>query len=245
MELEIFENTKIAENIFSLKTDNPALFDVLPGQFFMVKINDFNYPLLRRPFSIADFTDRYIEIIYKVVGEGTKMLTKKKRGDFIDLLGPLGSGFDNIQKSKNIFLVGGGIGVAPLIFLAKTLNDAYGINYEAYFGFNTKDEIYVDFGEIATMDKSFGYGGNVVDMVESKLDKNSLVFACGPTVMLKNLAFVCEKKRCEMQVSLESRMACGIGVCLGCVVEATDNSFKRVCVEGPIFDYRNIKWQAL
>jgi len=245
MKLEVFENKRIAKDTFSLKIDNPALFNALPGQFFMVKINDFDYPLLRRPFSIADFNDRYIEIIYKVVGEGTEILAHKQKGEFLDLLGPLGSGFDNIKKDRKIFLVGGGIGAAPLIYLSNVLENMYGVNYEAYFGFNTKDEIYVDFGKIATMDASAGYEGNVVDMVEPLLDKNSLVFACGPTLMLKRLAYVCYQKECDMKVSLESRMACGIGVCLGCVVETTDKDFKRVCVEGPVFDYREIVWQAL
>ena len=245
MKLEVFENKRIAKNTFSLKIDNPALFSASPGQFFMVKINDFDYPLLRRPFSIADFSDRYIEIIYKVVGEGTKILAGKQKGDFLDLLGPLGNGFGDIKKGKKIFLVGGGIGVAPLIYLSNAMKNMYGVNYEAYFGFNTKDEIYVDFGKIATMDGSSGYAGNVVDMIESQLDEDCLVLACGPTLMLKRLAYVCYQKKCSMKVSLESRMACGIGVCLGCVVETTDKDFKRVCVEGPVFDYREIEWQAL
>ncbi len=244
MELKILENIEIAQNTFSLKIDNPNLFDALAGQFFMVRINGFNYPLLRRPFSIADFNENYIEIIYRVVGEGTKILTKKKAGEFIDILGPLGNGFSDIGTGKKIFLVGGGIGVAPLIYLKNVIESQYRLPYKAYFGFNFKEEIYVDFGEIATMDGSVGFNGNVVDLVEKELDENSIVFACGPTLMLKRLAYVCYDKNCKMQVSLESRMACGIGVCLGCVVE-TQDGYKKVCDNGPVFDYREIVWQAL
>ncbi len=245
MELQILENRKIAFNTFSLKIDNPALFNIQPGQFFMVKINDFNYPLLRRPFSVADFNNRFIEIVYKIVGEGTKILSRKKKGEFIDLLGPLGNGFNNIDKNRQLFIVGGGIGVAPLMYLSDFLKNVYKINFEQYFGFNTKDEIYVNFGNIATIDSSYGYGGNVVDMVEDKLNRNTLVLACGPTIMLKRLAYICYEKKCEMLVSLESRMACGIGACLGCVIETTDGDFKRVCVEGPVFNYKEIAWQTL
>ncbi len=245
MKLEILENREVAEDTFSLKIDNPALFDSKPGQFFMVQVSDSVCPLLRRPFSIADFNDKHIEIIYKVVGEGTRILSKKNKGEFIDLLGPLGNGFEIEKTDKKIFVVGGGIGVAPLIYLTNTFKNVTGFGYKAYFGFNTKAEIYVDFGNIATMDGSVGYEGNVVDMIEDKLDKDSLVCACGPTLMLKRLAYVCYEKGCDMKVSLESRMACGIGVCLGCVVETSNNEFKRVCVEGPVFDYREIAWQTL
>ncbi len=244
MRLEIIENKEIANNIYSLKIDNPNLFDVYPGQFFMVKINDFDYPLLRRPFSIANFTDRYIEIIYRLVGEGTNILSRKTTGEFVDLLGPLGNGFSEINGYKKLVLVGGGIGAAPLMYLKNVIETYYKLPYEAFFGFNDKDEVYADFGHIATMDGSVGFSGNVVDFVEDRLDEDSLVFACGPTIMLKRLAYVCYDKNCRMQVSLESRMACGIGVCLGCVVE-TMNGFKRVCEDGPVFDYREIVWQAL
>jgi dihydroorotate dehydrogenase electron transfer subunit len=244
MELKIIENREIAKNTYSLKIDNPDLFDVFPGQFFMVRVNDFNYPLLRRPFSVANYTDKYIEIIYRVVGEGTNILSSKKEGEFIDLLGPLGNGFLDINGNKKIFLVGGGIGVAPLIYLKNVIERYYKLPYSAYFGFNSADEVYVEFGNIATMDGSKGAIGNVVDLAESALDEKSIVFACGPTIMLKRLAYVCYEKGCDMRVSLESRMACGIGVCLGCVVE-TESGYKKVCDNGPVFDYKEIVWQAL
>ncbi|AEA34143.1 dihydroorotate dehydrogenase electron transfer subunit [Hippea maritima] len=243
MRLKIIENIEVAKNTYSLKLENPALFDVEPGQFFMVKINTYPFPLLRRPFSVADFGE-HLEFIYRVVGEGTRILTTKKAGEFVDVLGPLGKGF-SINSTKRLLLVGGGIGVAPLLYLKKTIEETYKISCDAYFGFNNADEIFTKDGNIATMDGSFGFKGNIVEMVEDMLDENTLVYACGPTLMLKRLAFLCFEKNSPMQVSLESRMACGIGVCLGCVVQTSDNRYKKVCVDGPVFDFEEIQWQAL
>lgn len=225
----------------SIKIDNPGLFTARAGQFFMVKINDFNYPFLRRPFSITYFKD-YIEIVYKIVGEGTSMLAKKQKGEFIDMIGPLGNGFE-IVNSKKILLVGGGIGFAPLRFLKEELKGR-SFDFDSFFGFNTKDEVCVDFGNIATMDGSYGYKGSVIDLVKDVIDEETLIYACGPSVVLSKLSDICLEKNAKMQVSLESRMACGIGVCLGCVIE-TKNGMKKVCDEGPVFDYKEILWEKM
>ncbi len=242
MRLKIVKNSSIASNTYMLSVENPALFEVLPGQFFMVKINEFNYPLLRRPFSVARFGET-IDFVYRVVGEGTGILSKKKPGEFIDILGPLGNGF-SIDSTRKLILVGGGIGVAPLLYLKKVIENVYKLKCGAYFGFNREDEMFIDEGNIATIDGSFGFAGTVVEMVQEQLDENSLIYACGPVPMLKKLALLAFEYNCQMQVSLEARMACGIGVCLGCVVETVDG-FKRVCVEGPVFDYEEIQWQEM
>lgn len=243
MRLKIVENRQVAKDTYVLKVENPALYEILPGQFFMIKVNDFNYPLLRRPLSVAGFSDT-IDFIYRIVGEGTKILSKKRAGEFIDILGPLGNGF-TINSFKRLVIVGGGIGVVPLLYLKDTIENRYKLKCESYFGFNTKDEVFVNTGNIATMDGSFGFKGNTVEMVQENLDENSLVYACGPLPMLKKLALMCFEYGCEMQVSLEARMACGIGVCLGCVVPTVNGDFKRVCVEGPVFDYEEIQWQEM
>lgn len=243
MRLKIVENREIAKNTFILKVENPALFEVLPGQFFMIKINEFNYPLLRRPFSVAGFSDT-IDFIYRVVGEGTAILSKKKAGEFMDFLGPLGNGF-KINSTRRLILVGGGVGVAPLIYLKDVIESKYKINCETYFGFNSIDEVFTKSGFIATVDGSYGFKGTAVDMVQDKLDEDSLIFACGPVPMMKKLALLSFEYGCSMQVSLESRMACGIGVCLGCVVETVNGDFKRVCVDGPVFDFEEIEWQEM
>ena len=243
MRLKIVENREIAKDTFLLKVENPALFEVFPGQFFMIKINEFNYPLLRRPFSVAGFSDT-IDFIYRVVGEGTSILSKKRSGEFMDFLGPLGNGF-KINSTKRLILVGGGVGVAPLIYLKDVIENKYRVSCEAYFGFNRREEVFTESGFISTMDGSYGFRGTAVDMVQDKLDGDSLIFACGPLPMMKKLALLSFEYGCSMQVSLESRMACGIGVCLGCVVETVDGGFKRVCVEGPVFDFEEIQWQEM
>ena len=243
MRLKIVENRQVAKDTYVLKVENPALFDILPGQFFMIRINDFNYPLLRRPLSVAGFSNT-IDFIFKVVGEGTKILSLKKEGEFIDFLGSFGNGF-TINSSKRLVLIGGGIGVAPLLYLKDTIENGYKLKCESYFGFNTKSEVFTSLGNVSTMDGSLGFKGTAVEMIQGDLDKNSLVYACGPLPMLKKLALLCFEYGCEMQVSLEARMACGIGVCLGCVVPTVNGDFKRVCVEGPVFDYEEIQWQEM
>ncbi len=242
MRLKIVSNRQIAEKTFSLRVDNPDLFDIHPGQFFMLKVNEFDYPLLRRPFSVADYTPEYIEIIYRVVGEGTLMLSHKKEGEFIDLLGPLGRGFGKPGNGHDVVLVGGGIGVAPLIYLSRVFAHYYGIKHDFFAGFNRASEIYFDSARVVTLDGSAGLKGSVVDAVRDRINEDSEVFACGPYGMLKALAYLCSEKKAALEVSLEARMACGIGVCLGCTVKAKDGSFKRVCTEGPVFDYREIEW---
>ncbi len=242
MRLKIISNKQIAKDTFSLRIDNPDLFDIHPGQFFMLKINEFDYPLLRRPFSVANYTPEYIEIIYRVVGEGTKMLSQKEKGKFVDLFGPLGTGFGKPEKGRGVILIGGGIGIAPLIYLSKVLEYYYKLPYKFFMGYNTASEIYADFGYVATMDGTAGFKGNVVDMAKEEINENSCVFACGPYGMLKAVVKLCSQKGATLEVSLESRMACGIGACLGCAVKTKNGGYKRVCVDGPVFDYEEIDW---
>ncbi len=244
MRLKIVSNRQIACGTFRLDLENPGLFNVAPGQFFMLRINEHICPTLRRPLSIADFKDKSIGFIYKVVGEGTRMLTEKRAGEFIDVLGPLGRGFDLSDATLGrVVLVGGGIGVAPLLYLKEILHNYNNVEYSFLAGYNTSCEIFADFGNVATMDGSRGFKGSVVDYAKQCIDENTLVFACGPYGMLGALAKLCNERGCRMQVSLEERMGCGVGACLGCVVMCSDGNYRRVCKEGPVFDYRRIKWQ--
>lgn len=241
MQLQIVSNKQVSKDTYLIKIDNPKIFDAYPGQFVMVRVNNYNYPLLRRPFSVHNLSNT-MDLLYRRVGEGTSMLSLKKPGDTIDILGPLGNGFE-IKSNKKLILIGGGVGIAPLCFLKKKIMRRK-MDCEIYFGFNSKDEICIDYGNIATIDGSFGYKGNVVDMVKDKIEKNSFIYACGPTVMLKKLAMLCYEKKCSMEVSLESRMACGMGVCLGCAVE-TKNGMSLVCSDGPVFDYKDVLWEKM
>lgn len=237
METVVLSNKQVAKDIYYLQLQIPEGFKYKPGQFLMLKVNNLNEPLLRRPFSIANVDDA-IDIYYKVVGLGTKILKSFKKGDLIDFTGPFGNGFD-LKNNKHIVLCGGGIGSAPLIGLKHFL-DSNNIVSRCFFGFNAKEDCFVDFGEISTLDGSFGNKGNVVNLLND-LDSSFHVYACGPQGMLKALCELADKKGFSMDISLESNMACGFGVCLGCSVN-TINGYKQVCKDGPVFNYTEIIW---
>jgi dihydroorotate dehydrogenase electron transfer subunit len=229
-----------------------------PGQFLQIKVNKGLEPLLRRPFSIHAIRGTLIEILYEVVGEGSSILSKRKAGEFIDIIGPLGNGFSaakapNTGKNKELkpVLVAGGIGVAPLFFLAKKLKQAKPV---VLIGARTKSLIicekeFLESGcdvKTATDDGSFGFKGRVTELLEktlSSIDYRLLtIYACGPEPMLKEISRIALKHNIPAQISLEAHMACGIGACLGCVVN-TKEGFKRVCKEGPVFNCETIVWQ--
>ncbi len=236
MKAQVLSNIEIASNIYCLKLEKVEGFSYKSGQFIMLKVNNLNDPLLRRPFSIAKF-DETLDIYYKVVGLGTSLLASYKPGEFIDFTGPFGNSFQ--LKNKRLILCGGGIGSAPLIGL-KDFFDSQKIAYECVFGFNTASECFVDFGEIATLDGSMGKKGSVVDLL-GHLDESYHVYACGPVGMLKTLCKFADEKGFSMDVSLESHMACGFGVCLGCSIN-TIEGYKQVCKDGPVFNYAEIVW---
>ncbi|OSS42748.1 Dihydroorotate dehydrogenase electron transfer subunit [Desulfurella amilsii] len=236
MKTIVLNNDQVAKDTYYLQLQVPEGFKYEPGQFLMLKINKLNEPLLRRPFSIAK-VDETIDIYYKVIGLGTNILKSYKKGDLIDFTGPFGNGFD--LRNKRIVLCGGGIGVAPLIGL-KYFLDSKNITSHCFFGFNSKEDCFVDFGEIATLDGSLGKKGSVVDLLED-LDNSFHVYACGPKGMLKALCELADRKGFSMDISLESNMACGFGVCLGCSIN-TINGYKQVCKDGPAFNYTEIIW---
>ncbi len=236
MKALVLSNIEVANHIYCLSLEHVEDFFYKSGQFIMLKVNNLNDPLLRRPFSIAKF-GKTLDIYYKVVGIGTSLLTSYKPGEFIDFTGPFGNSFQ--LRHKRLVLCGGGIGSAPLIGL-KDFFDSQKIACECFFGFNTANECFVDFGEIATLDGSKGTKGSVIDLL-SHLDESYHVYACGPVGMLKALCKLADEKGFSMDVSLESHMACGFGVCLGCTIN-TIEGYKQVCKDGPVFNYAEIVW---
>jgi len=221
-----------------------------PGQFVHIKIKDGYDPLLRRPFSIHRCEGEKIEILYKVVGRGTEFLSRKKVGNEIDTLGPLGQGFKISPDLKKIVLVAGGMGIAPLYFLAEKLNRE---NILILLGAESKEKVlYLENlknlnvkVQIATEDGSQGYKGLLSEFFFHLLKENSqidLVCACGPIPMLKKIAQLSLKYKIPCQVSLEQRMGCGIGVCLGCTIKG-ESSYLRVCSDGPVFQANQILWK--
>ena len=246
---EIIGNKKVAKDhyVLSFKAHGVAK-KTKPGQFFNIRITDSCEPFLRRPFGAYKIDKDKIEILYKVVGKATTILSRKKTKDVLDIIGPLGNGFT--LKTKAI-LVGGGHGVAPLYALAAALGAKSGL--EVYIGARTAKQIVCDkdfkkLGAkvyVATEDGSKGYKGVITELLNKKpstIDhRPSTIYACGPKPMLKEVARLSVLHKISCQVSLEEYMACGIGTCLGCAVK-TKKGYKMVCKDGPVFDAKEIIW---
>jgi dihydroorotate dehydrogenase electron transfer subunit len=215
-----------------------------PGQFVNVLAAETGEgPLLRRPFSIARVDDNIVELLFHAIGTGTILLSRKRPGETIDVLGPLGQSFRVDADYDTALIVAGGIGVAPFPFLIADLLKR-GKRIETFVGYRNAGQILTSHLQnihIATDDGSKGFHGNVVQLFEPFLDRTDLgkakIFACGPTVMLKALTELAKRKNVCCEVSLEGHMACGVGLCQGCPVERTGDGAKYalVCKDGPIF----------
>ena len=230
-----------------------------PGQFVMLRISEGVDPLLRRPFSIhKPIIEKKrtigIELLYKVVGKGTHVLAGRKPGETLSVLGPLGSAFRLPPGAKKAFIVAGGIGVAPMVFLAQHLIDQ-GINVQdcrVFLGGRTREELFCgnDFASLGievyttTDDGTAGDQCLVTHPVEIALDDHrpDIVFACGPTEMLDCVIGIIDAAKVACQVSIETMMACGMGACLGCAVTAKDipSTYYHACLDGPVFDTDSI-----
>lgn len=248
-ECKVKSNFKIAEDVFVMEIESRKIVtDSRPGQFLQIEVGKGLAPLLRRPISISEIRreDNIIVICYKAIGKGTCLLSKKKEGDTINIVGPLGNGFKIDCKSLNIGIIGGGIGVAPLLELAKTLKKENKVF--TYLGFNEevylvdKFESYSNTTKISTVTGSYGRKGFITDAFLEDLDNNTIdmIYACGPKEMLKKVSEIAKKRNIKCQISLEERMACGFGACLGCSIETADGTMKKVCVDGPVFDSNEV-----
>lgn len=229
----IKKNEKIAPDIYAMELSSDISPLVQAGQFVQVQVPGF---YLRRPISVSETDGQKMTLIYKVVGQGTDAMHAMKTGEMINLFGPLGNGFPILEK--DVVLIGGGVGIPPLVETAKQYR-AKGQHVTAVLGFNTKEQIFLEkrFAElgcdvlIATMDGSCGIAGTVIDAMEAGHVSKEFVEACGPLPMLKAVS-----QECHGYISLESRMACGIGACMGCVVKDDQGESKRVCKDGPVFE---------
>ena len=246
----ITKNIEIAKNVFEMTFYSDALvgLEVNAGQFAHIKVPD-KSKQLRRPISINSFDVKKgeITIVYQAVGEGTQILSRAEAGTELDVVLPLGNGFTVEGNGKNILLVGGGIGIAPLRYIPEQYPDH---TYYAALGWRGAENVYqLDIFNIlckevavATEDGSVGAKGFVTGAVQALTEKHHIdvVLACGPIPMLKAIQAVCAEKGIPSQLSLEERMGCGIGACLvcNCAVKTTDDSvaYKRVCADGPVFN---------
>jgi len=245
----VLSNREIAHNIYSLEFEiTPEISKSTPGQFINIRVRGEDAPFFRRPFSIAGTDDESAEIIYEVVGRGTYYLSLLETGDSLDILGPLGSGFRFEKENSDILLIGGGIGLPPLLFLAQTMSHN-GISPMLLAGFRTKSVNYLprdtDRVLYATNDGTLGHNGYITDLLTEKLrdKKYERIYACGPDPMLSKVIEIADEFKASCSVSVENVFGCGTGLCLGCIME---NSLKRftetgrkyalACKDGPVFD---------
>ncbi len=245
----VISNEQLSPNSWRLLLAARALAEqAQPGQFVQVRVTDTYDPLLRTPLSVHDCnpTQGTLALLYQTVGTSTLMLSRLQVGTELDVLGPLGHGFVLPEQGENsrATLIAGGIGVAPLLFLARELVKKQ-IDTRLLFGARSAADLVgiADFEQIGvtvtccTDNGSVGISGNVIDLLASYLQTQvaGQIFACGPTPMLRALQTLVKRKKLTAQLSLEAYMACGLGACLGCAVAVPGGGFAHVCTDGPVF----------
>ncbi len=220
-----------------------------PGQFINIRVSEGSDPLLRRPFSLFDHEQGVISCVILAVGKGTELLSQREPGG-IDILGPLGKGF-TIRKGGRVLIAGGGVGNAPLYYLARKLAGS-GCDITFIYGARSREYMYLPerYREavgrlvITTDDGSEGTKGLVADMASDLIGRErfDMIYTCGPAPMMKALAGIAGST--PIEVSVENYFGCGIGLCSGCTIETADGR-KRACVDGPVFDGASIGWETM
>jgi dihydroorotate dehydrogenase electron transfer subunit len=264
---EILSNEEIQKEYFLMKVKLASSFDdPLPGQFIMIRIAGLNDPFLSRPISIYSFSrgknSCSMELLYRIVGKGTQILAGLIKSSQVEIHGPLGGSFEIPADKKQIIFIAGGIGIAPLSLLAEYLCRNVCLSKESmsfYLGAQTADAI-VGLGklqklcyniQVCTDDGSLGRKGLVTEAFQKDMKKYSapdtMIYTCGPKAMVKTLSKILKGSKFHCQASLEERMACGTGACVGCAIAIRNNqgnlTYKRVCADGPVFDIRQIVWE--
>jgi dihydroorotate dehydrogenase electron transfer subunit len=256
----IILNQRVTVDTWLLAMKSPRISkSAQPGQFVMIRVRSGMDPLLRRPFSICGTERDSFLVLYRAVGQGTAILTEAKGGEILSVLGPLGKGFELPASDAVPVLVGGGMGVAPLFFLAQRLKKRKTL---FMMGFASEKDVLAipqikgtrTQVSIATEDGSKGHSGFVTDLLDDFLVKSGvgrkrhLLFTCGPKGMMSKMADISSSHGIPCQFSLEASMACGLGACLGCAIKAPESSgraYVHVCKDGPVFRTGAIDWKAL
>lgn len=236
MKHTIIRNDEIRSGVFRMEFDFADI--PTPGQFVMIDCG--GNTLLKRPFSICDFEKDKMTVVYEVRGKGTYNLSKMKISDEIDVTGPHGHGFDIFDKYNNILVVGGGIGIPPLLFLSKKLKSK---NINIVLGFRSDAFLIDEFSKygnvlITTEDGSYGMKGYVTDVIKEIINEADIIYGCGPKPMLNAVKDISEKYKIPCQISVEERMGCGIGACMTCACKTVAEDgyhYKKVCKDGPVF----------
>ena len=241
-----------------LRLETAAAAGARPGQFLMIRTSDTATPLLRRPISLHDGGDGTLDVFFQVAGRGTALLAAKVEGETLDILGPLGNGFDvaGVAPGDGAWLVGGGRGIAPLYFLGRVLKER-GAAVKAFYGGRSVSDIPIrdKFPEAgldiacSTDDGSYGYAGFVTGLVEAELGRTrpARLYVCGPDPMMEKTASLALSRSIPAQISLESIMGCGFGACWGCVKRirrAGEAKWRKICEDGPVFPAGEIVWEG-
>ena len=250
-EAVVLSNQSVGEDLWEMEMQAPNMAPLCePGQFLQIRVAEQTDPLLRRPISIYDVQADCIRILYRVVGTGTRRLSEKKAKDRISLQGPLGKGFHLSKSPEQVLLVGGGVGIAPLLFLARRQRErgsevtvVYGAaNQAQVVGENHFTQLGVRLF-ISTLDGSYGIQGMVTDILQVlSLGNIRRIYTCGPEPMMKAVTLWAREKGLKGEVSMESHMACGVGACLGCACKLNeeDTVYKKVCKDGPVFSMDDV-----
>lgn len=233
----IIESSSLGEGMHLLKVKVRS--QVHPGQFYMVR-SEHGFPLLSRPLSVFDRDEDSISFLFKVVGEGTRILSELRPGMEVRLFGPYGRGFSMELPEKNIALVGGGMGAAPLYYTARRLKEKYPMNeITLYLGFQKENRVMHLFENLGVK-TIYSLGGYISE--EVVYEDHEVFYTCGPEIMMKRVAEHGIEQGKPVYVSLEKHMACGVGACLGCTCK-TQGGNKRVCKEGPVFPGEEIFYE--
>lgn len=248
-------NEQLADTVFRLTLHAPAIAtNAQPGQFVMASANGGTCdPLLRRPFSLHQCSDQGdVQLLFKVIGRGTLFLSSLRPGQELNLIGPLGRGF-RLPVTDPVCLIGGGMGIAPLLFLATRLmqRTPLAVPPIALLGSRSADEIntlVADFSACgcqvypATEDGSLGHHGYISELLPQFLPVVKRVCVCGPSALMATVAQLSKAASIPCEASLETHMACGLGACLGCTIHAADGTYRHVCKHGPVFKAEEIAW---
>jgi dihydroorotate dehydrogenase electron transfer subunit len=258
--VRILAKEELAAEVFLMQVHCPQVVSMgQPGQFLHLRVGEDPDPLLRRPLSIfrTDPEKGVVSLLFRVVGRGTRLMSRMRVGETIDLIGPLGRGFSAAQATRTALVVAGGLGVAPLFFLTENLIRK-GVCVHFLLGAQSKKQLLCctmlrSLGAgllISTDDGSAGFHGLITQLLEELLVKENfdhsctMIFSTGPEAMMAGVALLARRFSIPAQFSLERRMACGVGACLGCVVLCRTRSggreYRRVCADGPVFDLEEV-----
>jgi len=249
-DLKVIENKRLNNDFFILELagDN-KIDDFKPGQFAQVRVDGSPETFLRRPISIhdVDYDKNTFKLLIQIAGPGTRTLSKLGNGDTLNLVYPLGNSFSLPKKDEKVLLVGGGCGIAPLLFLGKYIK-SNGYIPDIILGFRNSERIiefeeYLKIGNvfITTEDGSMGEKGYVTSHTVFSTRRYDRIYCCGPDSMMKAISGYCKKANIICEVSLENLMACGIGACLCCIVDSVKGNL-CTCIDGPVFNVNDLKW---